>query len=226
MSEASDSAGQRCCLCDRGLNGHILIDPRGRRFCRQHLPAVSLCRYCQHAFLHTERSDSCTSCRARAVTTEAEAQKLVAMGPLSWFEGHRLAIGDGARSVRLAHRMPAHPSGREMFGYVEGTQVVIRHALPAPVFMLVAAHELGHLWLSQTNARLSEAHEEGICDWLSWRFARDLSHPEYRWLARMIARRSETGAATAFREVRARLGHAEPSELPTLLPMFRRRVLN
>lgn len=226
MSEASVSAAQRCCLCDRGLSGHVLFDPRGRGFCRDHLPAVSLCRYCQHAFLHTERSTVCSGCRARAVSTDAEARRLVELGPLAWFESHRLATGRGARSVRLSHDMPVPPSGGEMFGYVQGAQVVIRHGLPGPVFLLVAAHELGHLWLSLMNARLSEADEEGICDWLSWRFARSLGHPEYRWLADMIARRCETGAITAFRDVRARLGDAEPSDLPTLLPMFRRRVLN
>lgn len=229
MSEASPSAARRCCLCDRGLIGHVLSDPRGHWFCREHLPAISLCRYCQCAFLDTQRRDVCKSCRARAITNTEDARKLVAIGPLSWFEAHGLSAGPSARQLTLSQSMPRHHNGREIWGYVRRDAeraVVIKHGLPRPVFMLVAAHELGHLWLAQSNARLPDRIEEGLCDWLAYRFGRSLSDPECDWLARMIAKRADTGCDSAFREVRLHLDDAAPSDLPALLPTFRRRVLN
>ena len=229
MSEALPSAARRCCLCDRGLNGYILNDPRGRSFCREHLPAVRLCRYCQFAFLDTERRDVCGCCRGSAVVTDNEARRLVAIGPLDWFGRHGLATGCGAQQIRVSREMPPHASGREMFGYVRYeplTEVVFKRGLPRPVFLVVAAHELGHLWLFEAGARLSARMAEGVCDWLSWRFARDVRDPECAWLAGKLQKHAEAAGNTAFREVRERLGDVEPSALPSLLRTFPRRVLN
>jgi hypothetical protein len=123
--------------------------------------------------------------------------------------------------------MPPHGSGREMLGYVRYrplTEVVIRHNLPRPVFLVVAAHELGHLWLTQMRASLCARTAEGICDWLSWRFALDVTDPECAWLARKLQQHADAATDTAFREVRLRLGDVSPSALPSLLPMFPSRA--
>ncbi|MGA2124739.1 MAG: protein DA1 [Xanthobacteraceae bacterium] len=222
--------GARCELegCGRVLEGAIVCDSRGHYFCGAHGSALRSCRFCGRGFVpRNNGADRCADCTRKAVTSIADAQTHFQRA-VSWFARHGLQLASPLPRIELQDTLPR----QNMLGYTEkletgrgwfkgatmtAPRIVMRNALPPEIFLIVAAHELGHAWLTTQGVVLSEQMEEGICTWLSHRFVRGLGTPDAGWLAQQIESQKDPLYGTGYRRFAAIAKDASPAELPRIL---------
>jgi hypothetical protein len=132
--------------------------------------------------------------------------------------------------LQLLDKMPIAPNRRPMLGFAhrlfrdalsalptEVTFIAVQNQLPRDLFGIVVAHELGHTWLVQQRAVLSNRMEEGICEWLSHAFALQSGSADAAWTAHRIETNPDPVNGEGFRRFRHLAGDKTPRELPLLL---------
>ncbi len=226
-----------CAACGAALNGSILLDPRQQAFCKSHEAALRVCRFCERGYMVRPGMfrDRCDGCERDAVSAEPNA--ILRYGSVvSWFRGQGLHFRGAAPPLQLQDRMPTAPNGRPMLGYTkslirrpfwvpsEAELIAVQRGLPRDRFGIVVAHELGHAWLVQQRAELSERIEEGICDWLAHAFALHCGTADTVWTAQRIATNPDPVNGEGFRRFKALAGSAAPCELPQLLMTLGRKL--
>ena len=220
-------AGARCELCGEILDGYILRDARGRFLCGRHEAKLRHCRYCTAAFApeaYGAGADRCGRCVSRAVNDEAEASGRFAR-VLQWFERNGLPLPRPHPPVSLRDRMPIAAEGMPMLGFADKSkrgEIVLQRGLSPELFLTVAVHEIGHLWLLGARAKLPEMLEEGVCNWLAWSFARELGTSDGAWQAQRIEMRDDPLYGAGFRRVLAAARDLKPRDLPALLTRLQR----
>jgi hypothetical protein len=219
--------GARCELCGAVLSGYFVRDTRGRLMCGAHEPQLRHCRFCTAAFIpgaYGAGADRCGRCASRAVNDDAEAAGRFAR-VLGWYERKGLALPGPGLPITLRDRMPVAPDGMPMLGFTEKSarpQIVMQRGLSPEVFLTVAVHEIGHAWLLASKASLPELLEEGVCNWLAWHFAREMTTADALWQATRIEMRDDPLYGAGFRQVQAAGRDLEPRDLPTLITRLKR----
>jgi hypothetical protein len=215
------------------IDGSYLRDPRGQYFCASH--KIVPCRFCERGFepSYGVVADRCPSCSKIRVVHSDEAHaryKFVT----DWYGSEELTFPSGVPPLRLEDHMPTAPNGRPMLGFADKRffgfnaksgkvqSISVQSGLPRFLFGVVIAHELGHVYLVQRGASLSERMEEGICDWLAHAFALRVGTDDLLWTARRIERNPDPVNGDGFRRFRALAGHSTPRELPRLLTLLAR----
>jgi hypothetical protein len=231
---APPQPGTPCALCAQPIYAAYWCDPRGQYFCGSH--SLVVCPFCERGFEPggAAAEDRCPFCASVAVVRSDEAQaryKFVA----DWYGSEGLTFSGGAPPLRLESQMPPAPKGRSpMMGFADKRfpgfgckagrvqSIAIRSGLTRSLFGVVAAHELGHAYLTERGVALSERIEEGTCDWLAHAFALRIATDDMRWVAHRIEINPDPINGDGFRRVRALAGRATPRDLPALLPSLAR----
>jgi hypothetical protein len=218
--------------CGKILEGEVVRDARGYYFCGAHKAELRTCRFCGRGFVPgaATKGDACSQCTRRGVSSTRDAEARFQRA-IFWFERNGLRFATPLPSIELNETLP-RPT---MLGFTEKIQaghgwlkartdtprIVMRNALSPEMFDVVVSHELGHVWLTAQNVPLSEQMEEGICTWLSHRYASSQGTPTALWLARQIEAQTDPVYGTGFRRFSQLAGKASPADLPRILQSHR-----
>ncbi|MEI9851213.1 MAG: protein DA1 [Sphingomonas sp.] len=210
----------RCVPCKRPIEDSYVVDLWGQNSCAR-CQASGTCDYCGGGLraLPWERRGVCPTCAGLAVRDAATARRLYAE-VVAWAEGKRFFENFAQPPMRLCSREQISRDFPDMLGAmgiaqksmwetptgmsVKAEQVVIREGLPAPLFQMVAAHELGHVWIAAHGVTLISAQEEeGFCEVLSYLWTADHCRFGRDGILRQIAESTDPVYGDGFRMMKA-----------------------
>lgn len=183
---------------------------------------MRVCLYCQRLVIWG--SDVCPRCASTAVSSEADARRLMRAAQ-SWLRSQGLSFSkpDLPLRVRTARELgslrgSACPAGKTLgltrvrwvrlpglwlSATVE--EISILGGLPRHLFESTCVHELGHAWLADRRVRpLSRIEEEGFCQLLQARWLARLPTPEARNQLASIQNSDDPVYGAGFRTMCAR----------------------
>ncbi|PZW32891.1 protein DA1 [Thermosporothrix hazakensis] len=242
----------RCAYCGKPLVGEYVVDPRGRKLCREDAEQCTPCQFCGSLISPEEQERGtglyrCSACRATAIETAEDAKPFYRQ-VVQWIGQEGLRYYNLPLSLELcsreklasymAHRVTAK-GGREADSlgvtrsttYTQNGQVIRRtidgvailEGLPAAVFQGVVAHELGHVWLAvHAIATPSPREEEGFCELLAYRLYHHQATAEARLQIVRMERNPDPIYGEGFRQVRALSERLGFQQLLTALLQARR----
>ena len=181
----------RCHECNNSMTEEYFISKWGLNYC-QACHNVATCSHCGGAALSLDNDylPICSQCLELAVNDEGAAMRLfhsvavwatdmnffdhMPQPPLTILSRDRLTqeFKVGPKTLGLARKVHTTDGNRECLR-AEG--IIIVKGLPWPIFQMVAAHELGHVWFANNDVmHISLLEEEGFCEvvaylWLSER---------------------------------------------------------
>ena len=223
----------RCGICGVVLRGSYLQDTWGTQICPSHRADCPPCRFCgrlvpARALAAAGRlggESRCPLCRSHAIDGMTQARPLF-QDLVGWLNREGLRYGNLGLRVELRDQIAniggAVGTGGVLGVTIEHTQqfggliqqrrvetVAVLRGIPSPLFQGVAAHELGHVWLSVHGVRpLPAEAEEGFCELLAHRRHLALGQQPY---ARMIEANPEPIYGGGYRlasALSAKLGFA------------------
>lgn len=222
-----------CAYCSKPLTGKYLEDYWGTAFCPTHQSEYPECRFCRRLIPFDQQEKSsvgqgtvrCPKCRAVAVESIAQARALFDQ-VVQWIKGQglfynnislNLLLGDQEQFHKHINKhvegaIDKHSLGVTLFrsfGVVrvnlrtEISGVAILRSLPLTLFQAVAAHELGHVWLTVHGViDLSDRAAEGFCELLAHRWLAHMGTHESRYHSMNIEQSKDTIYGDGFRTIR------------------------
>jgi hypothetical protein len=167
----------------------------------------------------------CLKCRAVAVESIVQARALFDQ-VIKWIKGQGLLYNDTKLNLLLGNQDQFHEHvNKHLKGTIdkhtlgvtlirsfgvgglnvrtEIRGVAILRSLPTALFQAVAAHELGHVWLTVHGMiDLSDCAAEGFCELLAYRWLGHMGTHESRYYATGIEKSKHTIYGDGFREIR------------------------
>jgi hypothetical protein len=174
----------QCDECGNGIKGRYQINIWEQNCCLN-CYRVGMCGYCGGGG-GKRRGQSeimCTTCHRLAVTDAENAARLyrevaawmvrrqffafTPMLPITLSPQDRIHFPDRQESSTLGVTTTIVTTTARA-KYVRAEGITLAYGMPSPLFQMVLAHELGHVWISQNGIiHLDLQDEEGFCELVS-----------------------------------------------------------